>query len=125
MYFTALSLQQPWASMIADGEKTIETRIWSTSYRGQVLICATKKPVLEGLPSGCAMALADLVDVRRMEKEDEVEACCEWEWGRFAWLLENIQPTNNIPVRGMQRLFSVELDWDELFNETEKGDEHE
>lgn len=38
----ALSLWEPWASLIAQGEKTIETRFWGTSYRGPLLICAAK-----------------------------------------------------------------------------------
>jgi len=39
----ALSLWQPWASAIAVGAKTIETRSWSTGYRGPLLIHASKR----------------------------------------------------------------------------------
>lgn len=39
----ALSVKQPWASLIDDGTKTIETRKWSTRYRGDLLICASQK----------------------------------------------------------------------------------
>lgn len=35
-----LSLHQPWASLIALGVKTIETRSWSTQYRGPLAIQA-------------------------------------------------------------------------------------
>lgn len=38
----ALTLWQPWASLIALGVKTIETRSWSTSYRGPLAIHAAK-----------------------------------------------------------------------------------
>ena len=38
----ALSLTQPWASLVAIGAKRIETRSWSTSYRGRVAIHASK-----------------------------------------------------------------------------------
>lgn len=38
----ALSLTQPWATLVALGEKTIETRSWQTSYRGPLLIHAAK-----------------------------------------------------------------------------------
>lgn len=38
----ALSLWQPWASLIAIGAKRIETRHWSTSYRGPLVIHAAK-----------------------------------------------------------------------------------
>jgi len=37
----ALSLRQPWASLMAFGEKEIETRGWRLSYRGPLVICAT------------------------------------------------------------------------------------
>ena len=37
-----ISLLQPWASLIALGEKKIETRSWKTDYRGPLLIHASK-----------------------------------------------------------------------------------
>jgi hypothetical protein len=39
----ALSLYQPWASAMAAGIKTIETRGWSTDYRGELAIHAAKR----------------------------------------------------------------------------------
>lgn len=39
----ALSLWQPWASLIALGVKTIETRSWNTYYRGPLAIHAAKR----------------------------------------------------------------------------------
>lgn len=38
----ALSLTQPWASLIAIGAKRVETRSWSTNHRGPVAIHAAK-----------------------------------------------------------------------------------
>ncbi|OPX87759.1 MAG: ASCH domain protein [Pelotomaculum sp. PtaB.Bin104] len=38
----ALTLWQPWASLVAVGAKKIETRSWSTSYRGPLAIHAAK-----------------------------------------------------------------------------------
>lgn len=38
-----LSLIQPWATLIALGEKKIETRSWKTNYRGELYIHAGKK----------------------------------------------------------------------------------
>ena len=38
----ALSLWEPWASLVRTGAKTYETRSWATSYRGPLLICAAK-----------------------------------------------------------------------------------
>lgn len=49
----ALSIKQPWASLIftpdksrgvIEGLKSIETRTWKTNYRGPLLICASQKP---------------------------------------------------------------------------------
>ena len=38
----ALTLTQPWASLVAIGAKKIETRGWKTSYRGPLAIHAAK-----------------------------------------------------------------------------------
>lgn len=37
-----ISLWQPWASLVALGAKTIETRHWPTSYRGPIAVHAAK-----------------------------------------------------------------------------------
>ena len=87
----AISLWQPWASAIARGSKRIETRSWSTPYRGPLAIHASKRLIkrdmdwcarqdylcaamgldpwvdasyqrLLALPRGCIVALCDLVD---------------------------------------------------------------
>lgn len=42
----ALTLTQPWASLVAIGAKRIETRSWATNYRGPLAIHAAK-----GLPN--------------------------------------------------------------------------
>ena len=36
----AITLHQPWASLVAAGVKTVETRSWRTSYRGPLAIHA-------------------------------------------------------------------------------------
>jgi hypothetical protein len=43
----AITLQQPWASLVAVGAKHIETRAWHTRYRGPLAIHAG-----QALPSG-------------------------------------------------------------------------
>lgn len=114
----ALSLKQPWANLIALGWKTIETRTWRTNYRGPLLICASKtidshaamefKPVPPA-PRGCAITLVDLVTCRRMTKADEAVACCDVYPGAWAWILENVRPIEQFPVRGQLGIFEVEL----------------
>ena len=39
----AISLWEPWASLMMLGAKTIETRSWATKYRGPLLICAAQR----------------------------------------------------------------------------------
>ena len=38
----AISLKQPWASLIVSGRKTIELRTWNTKFRGEFYIHASK-----------------------------------------------------------------------------------
>jgi hypothetical protein len=84
----ALSLWQPWATLIAIGAKRYETRSWSTTYRGPLVICASKtwQPECEydyavnhvpeiaralaaagawELPRGVAICLVQMVDCQR------------------------------------------------------------
>jgi hypothetical protein len=39
----AITLTEPWASLVSIGAKRIETRSWATSYRGPIAIHASKK----------------------------------------------------------------------------------
>lgn len=39
----AISLKQPWATLVCWGIKTVETRSWKTNYTGRVYIHASKK----------------------------------------------------------------------------------
>ena len=39
----ALSIKQPWASLIAHGIKNIENRTWKTNFRGRIYIHASAK----------------------------------------------------------------------------------
>lgn len=48
-----LSLLQPWASLVAEGLKRVETRAWRTSYTGPLAIHASKRRVpLRDWPDG-------------------------------------------------------------------------
>jgi hypothetical protein len=48
----ALTIWQPWATLIAAGVKRIETRSWSTDYRGPLAIHAAARPPEPGLHLG-------------------------------------------------------------------------
>jgi len=39
----SISIKQPWASLVIAGIKDVENRTWATSYRGPLLIHASKK----------------------------------------------------------------------------------
>ncbi len=38
----AISLKQPWAQLVVIGAKRVETRSWSTEYRGEIAVHASK-----------------------------------------------------------------------------------
>jgi hypothetical protein len=66
----ALTLWQPWATLVAMGEKRIETRNWSTKYRGELAIHAAAKLPPKWLGASSRTdpfrdELADLFAVRR------------------------------------------------------------
>lgn len=44
----AITVLQPWATLLVTGKKHIETRSWKTNYRGEILIHAGKKDPLFG-----------------------------------------------------------------------------
>lgn len=71
----ALSLWQPWASLIALGEKQIETRQWETKYRGPLAIHATAKlpPRWLGVSRYAEAFRIELADVLKVHR-DNVEA---------------------------------------------------
>ena len=60
----AITLWQPWASLVIAGIKCNETRSWSTDYRGPLAIHAAKKPaseIAEFLSALDCVAFSDLL----------------------------------------------------------------
>jgi len=102
-----LSVKQPWANLIASGQKTIETRTWETDYRGDLVIVSSKTPPIE--PAGSAVAIVKLVDCRRMQKSDEAAACCDFYPGAFAWVLAGIRRIRPVPVRGSLGIYEADI----------------
>ncbi len=127
----ALTLTQPWASLVAEGRKVIETRSWRTRYRGTLAIHAAKGiPAIarafaqeftayrvEPLPLGAVVCLIDLVDCQ--PTEDVVHGLSanerrfgDYTPGRWAWLFDpaslRVLP-DPIPARGALSLW----EWDE------------
>ena len=66
----ALTLWQPWATLVAMGQKCVETRCWSTKYRGELAIHAAAKMPPKWLGASSRTdpfrdELADVFGVRR------------------------------------------------------------
>lgn len=124
----ALSLLQPWASLVVMGAKKIETRSWTTSYRGILLIHASRGkggaaiagmpmfrqyiPQFKELPFGAIIGEVRLVDILRIEETGlapelldrlslEERAFGDYRGGRYAWMLEDaVRWEEAIPATG-------------------------
>ncbi len=59
----ALSIKQPWATLIVHGLKTIEVRRWPTARRERILIHAARVP--DERPEGWARVPAELLTLAR------------------------------------------------------------
>lgn len=121
----ALSVKQPWANLIKDGYKTIETRTWKTSYRGRLIICSSKAPDKFASPSGLPFLMADtylrpngvticsvvLANCLPMQKHDEDQALCEWLPGLYAWIIDrdSIESLEPEPIKGQLGIFNLNL----------------
>ena len=106
----ALSVKQPWASLIASGQKGYETRTRPCRYKGTLLICSSKKPDLTigDDPPGHALAVCWMVGCRPMVKSDEKAACCEIYDGAYVWILTNVKKLPiPFPVKGQLGLYTV------------------
>ena len=76
-----LSLKQPFADLLASGEKTIELRKWNTKYRGKFLIHASKNIDIEAcerldidndkLTTGAIIGSAFIYDVKEYKSQEE------------------------------------------------------
>ena len=131
----AITLTQPWATLVAIGAKRIETRSWRTSHRGPLAIHAAKgmpdwakdicneepfRSVLLAagiagvcdLPRGCVIATASLIGCLTTEQSfpsEQEEAFGDYGPGRFAWWLDNVVPLPApIPAKGSLGLWEWE-----------------
>ena len=139
----AITLWQPWATLVAIGAKTIETRSWGTSYRGPLAIhagvatsqlyLAAEFPFVDYLrqygytslqfPLGCVVATCTLQDVRRILHHwtlcvpAEQRPLGNFTLGRYAWYLTNIKPVDPpVPARGRQGFW----DWERVENDPDQ-----
>lgn len=111
----ALSIRQPWASLIVAGIKDIENRTWRTKYRGPLLIhAACTEAKLSAREMTRYLTLLDLDElprggiIGRVEVVDCVEThCSHWFEGPIGWVLQNPEPIPFRRVRGALGLFQV------------------
>ncbi len=132
----AVSLWEPWATLVALKLKTYETRHWRHSYRGPLLICAAKgglskralNDLLDGyfpfgigdllrnrLNFGHAVAVVKVTNIYKAETLRPILPqhelwCGDYSDGRFAWQLDNITNIVPFPVSGKQGLFEVDCE---------------
>ena len=131
----ALSLTQPWATLVATGHKAWETRSWSTKYRGWLAIHASKgfpKPCRElclegafrrvlrqhdyigsvGLPLGQVLCIAYLSDcvstnVWTPDKDSDEYAFGDYSPNRFAWKFDAVVGVAPFPVKGALSIWQL------------------
>lgn len=112
----ALSLKQPWASLVCIGLKDVENRTWQTDYRGRLFIVASSSnvlpyfeqglirqpimdaireqqrkgnlPTLNTLPQSAVIGYVDIVDCTG-EDVDSIWSEGSLEEGNVNWLLKN------------------------------------
>lgn len=133
----ALTLIQPWATLIALGEKCIETRSWSTAFRGWMAITASKAfprdcyelighppfatalhPWLKekgDLPRGAVVCVANLVACRSTQDyawiNNQERSFGDFSPGRYGWMFSEVKALKQpVPCRGMQGLWGVSAD---------------
>lgn len=102
-----MSVKQPWAELIARGEKTIEIRTHEILHRGPLLIVSMKRPNV--WVTGCAIAVVNLVDCRPMVMADEEAALDEWFPGANAWVLKDPRRTEPVPFMSRFGVYTVRV----------------
>ena len=128
----ALTISQPYATLIATGEKWVENRRWGTAYRGPLAIHAGKGTqymdrrdllaLATEYPTGCIMAVAELVacvNIERTRRWDRSTVLAtgitvddvlshEHAEGPWCWVLQNIRRLSAIVYcPGSQGLWDV------------------
>ena len=102
----AISIHNPWATLISTGAKTLEIRSWKTSYRGDLLIVSTQRKYAD-YPRGVALCVVRLADVREFVPADADAAHIPYQPGYFAWVLADVRPITPFPVKGQQGFYNM------------------
>lgn len=102
----ALSVTPEWAMPILLGAKTVEWRSWKTSYRGDLLICASSKPK-PGYISGRALCVVTLTDIEPFFSEHLVPAMMDYIEPGYAWVINDLRWIKPFEVKGKLHLYDV------------------
>lgn len=107
-----ITIKEPYATLIKNNVKLIETRSWKTSYRGKLYIHASliKNNKIndeikmyyneEDLKMGYIICKCNLVDciymsedfINNLKKDNYIEYLCgNYEIGRYAWILKDVK----------------------------------
>lgn len=105
-----LSIKQPYADLIKNGEKIYEIRSWTTKYRGPILICSSKRPNdIENIKEyGKTICIVDLLDVVKFNRCHEKGACIEYKENHYAWHFKLNRIVKNVDVIGKMGFFKNE-----------------
>ncbi|TOP64317.1 hypothetical protein CGH11_25460 [Vibrio parahaemolyticus] len=126
----ALSVVQPWGSLIAKGTKSLEIRSWSPEklpVKDVALVQNNERLTADGQedPNGIVVAIIDVVGCRAWERSDCENSGCdesEFEEGWLAWEITNVRELNRpipaIAKRGFYELTKVESTLVHLESET-------
>jgi hypothetical protein len=114
----ALSVRNPWATLIERGQKTVELRSKRTRHRGPLLIVSTGRANMRLLRSfgfekadvgmGQALCIVDVVECRVATPDDVGPACVAPPEGSYAWVFANARPVQRFPLKGQLSMFDVE-----------------
>ena len=113
----ALSIDALYATAIATNLKTIETRSWPTTYRGEILICSTANKqglseIKDSLIFGHALAIATIADCQKFKNSDRQKAMVDDDidmQNMYSWHLSDIKPIKPIPIKGQQRIYNTDI----------------
>ena len=126
-----ISIKEPFATLIANGMKKIETRSWKTNYRGEIFIHASGKSLAKefltndyvvdlikdmDMNYGNIICRCNLVDCIYMDeefieyiKQNPTEYNVgEYKLGRYAWIMEDIEPIYPIPAKGQLNIWNFD-----------------
>lgn len=138
-----LSIKEPFATLIANGDKCIETRSWKTNYRGEIFIHASGKKIvkeifdneyimnlIEGIDMnyGNIICKGNLVDciymdeafINNIKNNSKEYNLGLYKIGRYAWVLEDIKKIYPIKVKGQLNIWNYDVEY-ELINKNKKN----